>query len=637
VTALKLIGLGALATLAFARAQAPAPAMPTGTKVLLGRVVEIGTDAPVGGAVVTLIGQLDASGKPVMRVPQARGLEPLPSKSVMTTSDGDFVFRDLPAGFFTASIRAPGYEINDYPPTVVEIHDGQKATVVRLRIWKYAAIGGRVVDEHGEPVTGIPVTALQRAGSGAGPRGGASVGGFELQRAGTALTDDRGIYRIGELTPGEYVAGVLSNATTLPVGVAGALDPSPGNRDTFSEMRRTLLQSGFARTYGCPTCISNSHEGHHVDGFVLQRPGSPLPPGPDGKPLGFANTYYPGTQRVSEAVFISLGSGQSRTDLDLPLRIGPAVSVSGVLNGPDGPMAHMLLTLVPPGIPGFDIDGSGYSGAISDSRGAFSFLAVAPGEYQLSAQLLSFTNEMTGEGRSLWASQPVVVGDTDMAGLTITMRRGASISGREEFNRGSAAVGPPADRKVITLRPLYAQLWRTLPAVVRPDGTFRSLGDAPGRYLLNASSPPGWFWQTTSLAGKPLLDDLIDLGATEISNLVITFGEKTNGVSGRVTDATGAPDPDAAVIVFPADSNTWREGIFSTRHARKVVATSAGSYAIETLAPGEYHVVAISPRLAFDWQSPSFLERLIPGATRVVLGAEEHKTVPLRTFTPAAR
>ena len=637
MTAFRLFGIGVLGAMASVHAQAPAPAMPPGTNVLLGRVVEIGTDAPVGGAIVTLIGYFDASEKPVMRVPQARGLEPLPSKSVMTTSDGDFVFRDLPAGFLTASIRAPGYVINDYPPTAVEIRDGQKPTVVRLRIWKYAALGGRVVDEHGEPVTGIPVTALQRGGGGVLGPYGTSGSGLVLQRAGTVLTDDRGIYRIGELPPGEYVAAVLSNQTTLPVSVAGALDPSAANRDAFSEMRRTLLQSGFTRTYGCPTCISNSHEGHHVNGFVLQRPGVPLPPAPDGKPLGFANTYYPDTQRVSDAIFISLGSGQSRTDLDLSLRIGQAVSVSGVLNGPDGPMAHMLLTLVPPGIPGFDIDGSGYSGAISDSRGAFSFLAVAPGEYRLSAQLLSFTNEMTGEGRGLWASQPLVVGDTDIAGLTITMRPGVAISGHEEFNHGSAAASPLTERKVITFRPLYAQLWRTLPAVVRPDGTFRSLGEAPGRYLLNASSPPGWFWQSTSLAGKPLPDDVIDLGATEISDLVITFGQTTNGVSGRVTDASGAPDPDATVIVFAADSNMWREGIFSTRRARKVLATSAGLYAVETLAPGEYHVVAVSTRLAFDWQSPSFLERLMPGATRVTLGAEEQKTVSLRTFTPAAR
>ena len=100
-----------------------------------------------------------------------------------------------------------------------------------------------------------------------------------LSRAGEgpAVTDDRGEYRIAQLAPGDYTAGILSTTTTLPESVAAALDPSVANRDTYVATTRELAQSGFFRTWGCPTCISNSHEGHHVAGFVLQRPGVPLP------------------------------------------------------------------------------------------------------------------------------------------------------------------------------------------------------------------------------------------------------------------------------------------------------------------------------------------------------------------------
>ena len=63
--------LTALRTLLFAtlgatlvQAQAPAlTPLPAGTNVLLGRVLEMGTDAPVGGAMVTLIGHFDANGQ----------------------------------------------------------------------------------------------------------------------------------------------------------------------------------------------------------------------------------------------------------------------------------------------------------------------------------------------------------------------------------------------------------------------------------------------------------------------------------------------------------------------------------------------------------------------------------------------
>lgn len=609
------------------QAQAPAPSMPSGTNVLLGRVVEIGTDAPVGGAMVTLIGHFDASGKPATPDPLRRELPP--SLSVMTTADGYFVFRNLPTGLFTATARAFGYMSQDFPPTVVEIRDSQKPTEMQLRVWKYAAIGGRVVDERGEPVTGVPVSALRRV---------ASSTGILLRRVATGLTDDRGVYRISELAPGDYVAGVLSTTTTLPASVAAALDPSAANRTTYSAMRSELIQSGFGRTYGCPTCISNSHEGHHVGDFVLQRPGAPLPPAPDGRPLGFANTFYPGTSRARDAIVVPLGSGESRTDLDLSVQLTPTVTVAGVLAGPDGPMKHIMLSLVPPGTDLNEFEPGGVATAITDDGGAFAFLAITPGEYTLSSSLARLTNELKGEGWVLWASQSLDVGDTGIAGLTLTMQPGVPMSGRVEFRSASGVSSQPSQRQVIFLFPVRAELSRTLQAVVQPDGAFRSPGNPPGRYNINASSPPGWFWQTTSIAGKLVPDEVIELGAAEVSSLVLIFGQTTNRVSGRVSGADGAPDPDAAVIVFPADSNAWREGIFTSRRARRVHATSAGAYDIATLAPGDYYLAAVSRQLALNWQGePELLERLIAGATGVTLGAEDEKTVPLRTITLSGR
>ena len=66
-------------------------------------------------------------------------------------------------------------------------------------------------------------------------------------------------------------------------------------------------------------------------------------------------------------------------------------------------------------------------------------------------------------------------------------------------------------------------------------------------------------------------------------------------------------------------------------------ATSAGQYDIATLAPGDYYLVAVSTRLALNWQDSAFLDRLVVGATRVTLGAEDQKTVSLRTMTPSER
>ncbi len=468
------------------------------------------------------------------------------------------------------------------------------------------------------------MTVLRRVGSGA-----AAI----LRRVVTGLTDDRGDYRLSNLPPGDYTVGVMSTPTTLPANVAAGLDPSPANREAFLAMGAQLRQSGFLRTYGCPGCISSSHEGHHVNGFVLQRPGLLLPPAPDGRPLGFANTFYPGTTQAGAAGFVTLGSGVSRTGIDVAIHLVPTVAVSGILTGPDGPMPHVSLNLAPSTADPNDFEPPGIATAITDGSGAFVFLGLTPGDYQLGGAILLDVNESAGEARPLWASQRVSVGNTGVSDLAIVMQPGVQTSGRVEY-KDALATDRPTGRRMLSLQPIRAVLWRTLPAVVRSDDTFRTAGESPGRYLVNASSSPDWFWQTTSLGGRPLPDEIIDVGASEVRDLVITFGRTTNRVSGQVLDSTRAPDPRAAVIVFPADSNVWREGIFTSRRTRKVHTTSAGAYEVTTLVPGDYFVVAVDVREALNWQDPELLASLVGRASRISLGPEAQQTVTLRTLAP---
>ena len=623
--ALRVICVVALGV-ALAHAQIPTAApMPKGTNTLLGRVVEMGTETPVAGAIVTVIGHFNASGRPA--TPDAGSRDLPPSVNLMTTAEGYFVARNLPAGRFSIVTRALGYLNNEFPPSVVEVRDNPKPTEMQLRVWKHAAIGGRVVDERGEPVSGVLVFALRRL---------ATASGVIMRRAGsvTGMTDDRGVYRISQLPPGEYTAGILSTTTTLPGGVAAALDPSAANRDSYNEINAELRVSGFFRTWGCPECISSSHEGHHVGGLVLQRPGSYLPPAPDGRPLGFANTYYPGTSRASEATLISLGSGESRTDLDLVLRLTPTVTVAGVLSGPDGPMANTMLRLASMDADYDAFDPAGVATAITDGRGAFTFLGITPGEYMLNSQLILDFNETTGQGKRLWTFRPLSVGEAGLSGLAITLQPGVRMNGSVEFRNASAIVRGPEGRQPVSFHPVDGQPSRTMQAVVQPDGRFRSLGEMPGRYMISAYAPPGWYWHTASLNGKPLPGEILELGSTEISGLLLTFKQTTNRVSGVVTSSTGAPDPDAAVVLVSVDSPVCRSGTFFNRHCRSMLTTTLGTYEAATLSPGDYYVAAFSRRVAVNTQDPEFVARLIAaGATRITIGPEDEKNVPLRTLT----
>jgi protocatechuate 3,4-dioxygenase beta subunit len=613
LASLAAAGLGAVAS-----AQAP-PLIPTGPNVLLGRVLDVRADAAISGAIVTLFGDSPsndaATGRPL----------PMPSRNVMTAADGHFVVRDLPAGRFTIAVRALGYVNSDFPTKVIELNDGDKRSPIVIRLWKHAAIGGRVIDERGEPVAGMPVHALQRVGS---------AGAVRLNSTGTAMTDDRGIYRLAQLAPGDYLVGVLSTTTTLPASVAGTLESSVANREAYNAATTELIQSGLARTWGCPECFASSSDGDRRGGFVLQRLGPTLPPGPRGETMGFANALYPGTSNPSEAAVITLESGESRTSIDIPIRFVPTVSISGVVSGPDGPARMMILRLTPPGVSLVDFDPPGMATAVTDAGGAFRILSVVPGDYTLRSARVDYFTRF--QGRSLWSAQMLTVADSDIVGLDVILQSGVPVSGRSEFRGASGPLAGPLG--VVHLQPLHAEMWRTVPAELQPDGTFKTGGDPRGRYFVNTVVPPGWFLQTVALAGRPVADEIIELDSAELTGLVLTFGQTTNRVAGTVTDAGGAPDPDTVVIVWPADSTIWREGMsLWSRRMRHVRATSKAAFDMATFAPGEYYVVAVPARQALNWQDPAFLQRLIPGATRITLGPEDSRTVTLKTFSLSGR
>jgi hypothetical protein len=614
----RTLALGLPAAAAVLAAQTVHP-IPKGPNTLAGRVVNIESDAPIGGAVVTITGYLDAAGKPTdpQRVTGRPGETSAP-RAVMTTPDGHFIFRDLPAGTYALAATAFGYMRSDYPPRVVELHDNAKPALASLRLWQHGAISGVVTDTQGEPVAGVPVYAMRRA----------MVGGRLVLRREwiDSVTDDRGVYRIAPLPPGRYVVGVLAASMSLPADLAADVDAG-ATRTAVSSLRSRLTTSGAQLQTG---------QGVRMGDLVLQRPGSAPTLAPDGRPLMHATAFFPGTANAAEATVVSIGSGESRTGVDIGIRFAPAMRLSGVALGPDGPMPHMKIRLLPAGVVEPDLFDTGAVEAVTSSAGAFTFAGVPPGSYVLSAALTAFATPTSPEV-SLWAAQPIAVGERDIGGVTVTLRPGIRVSGRVEFRGATSMPSSSTQRISVSLRPVTAESWRTLPGYAGADGTFTTPGDPPGRYEVYGYAPGGWNLIAVSRAGQPVAERVITLGDEAIADLVLTFSNTPTRLSGSVADAKGAPDPDADVIVFPADTSVWREGIFDSRRVRQVHATGAGAFDVAALSPGEYHVVAVSSRLTMNWDDPVFLEQLIPGAMTVALGDGAHETLALKTFVPRGR
>src|SRR5262245_49669142 len=157
------------------------------TGLVVGQVVDGMTGEPVAGATVAFglgpgAGSTDSS--PI--VPR-----------ILTGSTGRFVFRNLPPGSFNVVATKPGYVPGAYGrvrpesvPELLSLAIGDRIGDVVIRLWRSAALAGIVVDEVGDPIVGAIVRPYRRVF-----RGGAR----QFINPMSALTDDRGFYRIADL------------------------------------------------------------------------------------------------------------------------------------------------------------------------------------------------------------------------------------------------------------------------------------------------------------------------------------------------------------------------------------------------------------------------------------------------------
>ena len=185
-------GLAAGLAIALAWQAQAAPVLPQSknTAVIAGQIIDATTRQPVAGASVWLLpsnaepSQTISDGSTL--VPQIGGI----AGQVRTDATGRFVFRDLPAGWFQIMAEASGYSQGfqgqarlNGPSQSLQVAAGQRVLDVRVFIWKFGAITGRVIDEAGEPVVGVAVTSFRRT-----VVSGSRV--WQPQRNG--ITDDRG-------------------------------------------------------------------------------------------------------------------------------------------------------------------------------------------------------------------------------------------------------------------------------------------------------------------------------------------------------------------------------------------------------------------------------------------------------------
>lgn len=626
------IGTFVLTPALFAQApQRPATSAPAGTGLIVGQVVDADTKRGINGALVMLapagpaqapVGELTEARTPSIALQPVAGL-----MRTLTTSDGRFVFRDVPRGRFSITATAPTHLLGGYgqlrpsgPTLPLELADAEKKGGVSVTLWRLGSITGTIRDDQGEPVVGAGAECFRRVISGGQKR--------YASQATLLYTDDRGLYRAGSLPPGDYICGSVQNTSTMPVAIApdSASEGRAGGPPTPEAQR--LSNSGGTLISAIGMRIGDAI---FSSGAYTSSRGVALPP-PDGsgKLMAFAPVYYAASSTTTQASVITLKAGEERTGVDMTLKLVPAVKVSGIVTSPAGSASHLSLRLVP--VSGVDFVSEGqaeYSRTITDPSGAFTFLGIPAGQYLLKCRM--YPRPAPGgnvaaalDEMSLWTSTPVTVADKDITNLSIALKPGIRASGRVEFT-GTRPVPAAAELQRIGVRMQGAEGRTSSPISldgrVNADATFKTAGYPAGRYIANVlpnTVPAGWSVKSIVLNGRDISVEPVELSDADVGGIVVTFTDQTTTLSGTVTGVSGLI-PSAEVVVFPADSLAWKDIGAVARRSRVERVSEKGAFSITGLPPGDYFVAVVAGSTPGDRQDPTLLANLMREAQRVTL------------------
>lgn len=613
--------------------------------VIVGRVIDAVTERPISGATVTLSGAGAASTNPMAVVLSGGTRPPTPS---ITNGDGYFLFRDLPASSYTVGATAVGYVVSAYgsrrpdvggPRRTIVLHDDERVVDVVVKMWHVAAIGGRVVDETGEPVVAATVRVLR------GDRSG------RLAQAALVQTDDRGIYRASSLTPGAYVVMVASSFLSMPTELVNTLRGDVSS-PVLVDLRRDVPTAFFSPI----APLIDAGDAQLVP--APQNGGLPMPmPGADGRLRAYPTTFATNAGSLSHATTIRLTAGQERTDVDIQLTLTPMFRVSGVVRGPDGPMSALGLRLVPADAAQFQSDlGLDAATTATGPDGRFTFLGVPAGQYEIRAlrtprpavsasrveTVISTGARVTAivsmrggdapqpiaDGPTWWARQPVSVGNRDVSDVSIALRQGARVRGLVQFDRAS----PPQtelSRLGIALRPADGRA-TSLPTSAPVDDQLHFVTPQfpAGRYVVDVVGlPAGWNVASIRADGADVLDHPFTL-ETDLASVVVTATKLTTAIAGTVTGAHPG-DPDAVVVLFPADVGRWIDEGMLARDVQTISVGADGRYRSQNLTAGQYAIAAVPAETAIDIRDAEWFTALARVATRVSVETGQNQTQAL--------
>jgi len=548
--------------LAQAPPTAPQPAGdPSEPKCTLeGQVVSAASGAPLKHATLRLQPVIQGATQPETRT----------AYTASTDAEGKFSMQHVAAGTYTLRADRAGYIGQNYGArsatmagSRLKLDDGQSMKDLVFKLVPQAMIFGKVIDDDGEPVSGVRLQ-MQRWAFVNGKK--------QLRPGGNGNSQADGTFVIGNLTAGRYFLSADAN----PIRMGGVIEQEAGKTP----------MDGFLTTY-YPNVLDVSSAAP-----IQVSAGAEL-----------------------RGVEIHLRRGRT-----YEVR-GRVENTSG------GPAPQGVNLILLPKTGDLTIFSARNTAFTQGKNLLFQFKNVLPGSYVLQTQYAqsTVTDPATGDATrttQLTGRMEITVSDGNIENLVFPIGPGIEIAGHviTEGNPSPQPQSPaPQQSFSVSLRPpAQTVFFGPMPyGQASSEGNFRLHAVAPDIYEVSTfGNPDGTYVKAIRFAGQDVTGKTLDLTSGSGGDLEIVLSPNAADVSGVVRNENGEAVAGVSVQLFLGDELKQNHNTDQN-----------GGFHFTSLAPGNYRIYAwedIEPGMS---QDPDFRKNFDGKSATVKLEEKGHESV----------
>jgi hypothetical protein len=537
----------------------------------------------------------------------------------VTNGRGEFQIKNVSAGKYFVMVDAAGVitpisllnfeqlnsetiEMDEIKKQFEEISvDGVSDKEVQIKARRGGAIGGRITYEDGDPAINVRVGVMRRKNGQASRflTGISPAALFGIQ------TDDRGMYRIAGLPPGEYIVSAAENIEH------GDARQTVGD-DFFSQglfggnsLAVVYYQNATSLRSATPVKIEAGEEEKNIDITLPERAlhtiAGVVRSRRDGRPLRGARISIENKEEALPAPIMS------------ELQVVGTTDETGQFTINEVPDGSYTITVQP----SFEDAGPETIAATA--------VTVTGEEQQRQAQMIADQTRRAPQMRRRFfkKQQDVKIAGRDMLNLVVEMTEGGRISGTVVAEGGKSLAGPV----MLYTEKIGESQEATSQSGIDPQGRFIIDGVPTGKIYLNVHVPDRKFYVKTMTAGGTDLtrEPLNVQESAEIRGVQVVLSSDVATLSGHVLSSAGGEGVGGAnVLLVPADASQWNRA--GARFAQ--VTETDGSFTV-ACPPGDYLVMLILPGEAVRALGEEFVRARAATAQRVSLQPNEQKSIEL--------